>query len=78
MSDKEISDYCGFNENEDKNKEDNAKKAYKILMIVFICLTALLLATSIFLGIKLSKAKSPPSIDPNLSANMTQNGLQSH
>ena len=84
-SDEEISDYCGF---DDKNKNnnstssdddddgDNAKKAYKILMIVFICLTALLLAACIFLGIKLSRAKPTPPIDPNFSSNITQNNLQ--
>ena len=85
-SDKEISDYCGFDEknnnstsSEDNDKEDSAKKAYKILMIVFICLSALLLAISIFLGIKLSRTKSPsPPIDQNFSANMTRNDLQSH
>ncbi len=84
-SDEEISDYCGF---DDKNKNnnstssdddddgDNAKKAYKILMIVFICLTALLLAACIFLGIKLSRAKPTPPIDQNFSSNITQNNLQ--
>ena len=36
-------------------KKDNSKKAYKALMIVFIVLTAVLLALSLFLGIKLAK-----------------------
>ena len=51
-------------------KKDKAKTAYKALMIVFICLTALLLASTIYLAYKLSK-RSPPPLDPNFSVNKT-------
>ena len=60
-SEEKVNQICGFDSknNTDSDiipdKKDNAKKAYKILMIVFICLSAILLATAIFLGIKLKK-----------------------
>ena len=57
-----INDYCGLNEeiivingNKTNTGDDNAKKAYKILMIIFIILSVILLALSIFLLIKLNK-----------------------
>ena len=62
-SDEKINDFCGFDDNDNiiyvynKDKEDNAKTAYKILMIIFIVLSFILLIISIFLGIKLSKIK---------------------
>ena len=61
-SDEKINDFCGFNDDNviyvyNKDKEDNAKTAYKILMIIFIVLSFILLIISIFLGIKLSKIK---------------------
>ena len=66
-SKEKIDDFCGI---EDKivvfknstvyeTKKDKAKTAYKVLMSVFICLSAILLAIVIFLGMKLS---SRPSI----------------
>jgi len=66
--------------NSNDDDSDNAKKAYKALMIVFICLTAILLATTIFLAYKLSKANAPrPPIDTNYQTNgndTTQNNLK--
>lgn len=53
-------------------KKDKAKTAYKVLMIVFICLTALLLAITICLACKLSR-KSPAPMDPNFNANNINN-----
>ena len=51
-------------------KSDNAKTAYKVLMIIFICLAAIFIATTIFLAYSLSKLKnSKPPIDPNFDAN---------
>jgi len=77
----QINDFCGFDENEDFNKinnssnsyaetkkNDNAKKAYKVLMIIFIILSAILLATTIFLALKLSKKTIPPMANmPNIT-----------
>ena len=63
----QINDFCGFDEDNNfyvvnnstaSKKKDKAKDAYKALMIVFICLTAILLAICIVLGIKLSKVKT--------------------
>ena len=62
-SDEKINDFCGFNDDDNviyvynKDKEDNAKTAYKVLMIIFIVLSFILLLISIFLGIKLYKMK---------------------
>ena len=72
-SDDKIDEICGFtsssnnssnssNSNSssysnDEDNKDNAKTAYKVLMIVFICLTAVLLATTIGLAILLNKRK---------------------
>jgi hypothetical protein len=68
----QINDFCGFDKDEDINKinnstspvtkeNDKAKKAYKVLMIIFIILSAILLAATIFLASKLSqKAVHPP------------------
>ena len=55
-----------------KNKKDKAKTAYKVLMIIFICLAALLLATTICLAYKLSK-RNPAPMDPNFNANNINN-----
>ena len=44
-----------INGNKTNTGDDNAKKAYKILMIIFIILSVILLALSIFLLIKLNK-----------------------
>ena len=81
-TDEQINDFCWFDEDDEidsftnktnsdssdsDDKTDNAKKAYKALMIVFIILTALLLALSIFLGIKLSKLRSSYHNAQNLS-----------
>ena len=55
----QINDFCGFDE-EDDDKKDNAKKTYKILMILFIIFTAILLATTIFLALKLKSKTDPP------------------
>ena len=63
----QINDFCGFDEDSEfhvfnnrteSKKKDKAKKAYKALMIVFICLSAILLVICIVLGIKLSKVKT--------------------
>ena len=65
-SKEKIDDFCGF---EDKivvfrnstvyeTKKDKAKTAYKVLMSVFICLSAILLAIAIILGMKLTSRSS--------------------
>ena len=67
-SDEKISEYCGF---EDKDtvyvinnatdsshkSSDKAKKAYKVLMSIFIVTTAILLATTIFFAYQASQLK---------------------
>lgn len=76
-SDEEVNEFCGFDESYtdkdgvyDKDKSDKAKTAYKVLMIVFICLAAIFLATTIILAHKLSQSnKQTPPIDPNYNAN---------
>ena len=71
-SDEKINEFCGFDESintitmnkDDEDKSDNAKTAYKVLMSIFICLSTIFLASTIFLGYKLSKInKAHPSID---------------
>lgn len=55
-------------------KSDKAKKAYKALMIVFICLSAILLATTICLAYKLSQRSiSRAPLDSNYNPNGTNN-----
>ena len=53
-----------FNNSTDSNsqnkKKDKAKKVYKILMIIFIILSVILLASTIFLALKLSNTSVPP------------------
>ena len=53
------------------NKKDNAKTAYKVLMSIFICLSAILLAITLLLAYKLSQSKAPLDVkyNPNLSTN---------
>ena len=88
-SDKEVDDFCGFDLSSSSNstsdyssdKKDNAKTAYKVLMSVFICLSAILLAATILLAYKLSRVnKSKPPIDqsfngnnPNVTTNSVKN-----
>ena len=71
-SDEKINEFCGFEEaintitknKDNEDKSDNGKTAYKILMSIFICLSAIFLTSTIFLGYKLSKInKAHPSID---------------
>ena len=50
-------------------KKDNAKKAYKVLMIVFIVLAAILLATTLFLAFRTCGRNNVAPFDP--SFNMT-------
>ena len=63
-SEDKIDEYCGLNKNESNEsynnstksyRKDKAKTAYKVLMIVFICLSTILLISTIFLGYKLYK-----------------------
>ena len=84
-SDEKVNDVCGFddiiNDNDnDEDKSDNAKTAYKVLMSIFICLTAIFLASTLFLGYKLSKInKSNPPIDRHINtnqSNVTESGLK--
>ena len=76
-SDEKINNFCGFDSDynitiNDEDKKDNAKTAYKVLMSVFICLSAILLATTILFGYKYSKAsKSMPPIDQQVNYNPT-------
>ena len=76
-SDEKIDDFCGFDSDynitiNDEDKKDNAKTAYKVLMSVFICLSAILLATTILFAYKYSKANKPmPPIDQQVNYNPT-------
>ena len=76
-SDEKIDDFCGFDSDynitiNDEDKKDNAKTAYKALMSVFICLSAILLATTILFAYKYSKANKPmPPIDQQVNYNPT-------
>ena len=77
-SDEKINEFCGFDQNinisknNDKIKSDNAKTAYKILMTIFICISAIFIASTIFLGYKLSKInQSHRPIAPNVSASQS-------
>jgi preprotein translocase subunit SecG len=54
-------------------KKINAKTAYKVLMSIFICLSAILLATTLVLCYKLSKSKPP--IDHNYNQNISTNKI---
>ena len=79
-SDEKISEYCGFEDKEvvinyvnngtvtTKKKSDKAKTAYKVLMSIFICTTAILLATTIALAYKLSQ-KNDSQYRNNVVAN---------
>ena len=75
-----VNEYCGFGSSTsddidfNEDKKDNAKTAYKVIMIVFICLAAILLATTILFAVKYCNAnKSVPPIDPR--ANYNQNNV---
>ena len=93
-SESKVNEFCGFddesssssttntttnNQNDDDDDSDNAKTAYKVLMSVFICLTAILLATTIFLAYKLSKLKkqAAPNFDGNKTA-VTEASMQNN
>ena len=52
-TDQQVDEYCGF------YTENKTNNIYKILMIVFICLTGVLLAVIIILGVKFYKLKHP-------------------
>jgi hypothetical protein len=66
LSDEKISEYYGFedtvyvinNATDSSHKSsDKAKKAYKVLMSIFIVTTAILLATTIFFAYQSSQLK---------------------
>ena len=69
--DVKIGEYCTFDDNDNiyyirnNDKTDNAKTAYKVLMIVFICLSAILLVSTIVLAYKLSKKNNAEIINAN-------------
>ena len=85
-SEEKINNFCGFDSSSndnihyDEDKKDNAKTAYKVLMSVFICLSAILLATTILFAYKYSQANmSMPPIDPRNNYNpnnITETGLK--
>ena len=54
-------------------KKDNAKTAYKVLMSIFICLNAILLAITLLLCYKLSQSKPP--LDHQYNSNISTNIL---
>lgn len=62
------------NSGEIKKKKDKAKTAYKVLMSVFICLSAILLATTLLFACKSSPTKAP--LDKNYNPNLTTNSLK--
>ena len=66
------------NVSNDKDKKDNAKSAYKVLMSIFICLSAILLATTILFAYKYSKANNPiPPLDKKSNyTNITENSFK--
>ena len=86
-SEEKIDEFCGINQtqciddsnNSDKeentktNKKDNAKTAYKVLMIIFICLSAIFIASTIYLAYRLSKMNRISSIKMSPDANNNQN-----
>ena len=90
-NDSKIIDFCGFDENsilkynnntisnDDDKKNDKAKTAYKVLMSVFICISAVLLASTIFLGYKLSqvnKLRGPVDQNATNEINNTVNNIK--
>ena len=85
-SEEKVNDFCGFDSSNSSesssndDKKDNAKTAYKVLMSVFICLSAILLATTIFFAYKYSQVnKAKPPIDQSINANnpnITNNSMK--
>ena len=60
-----------------KTKNDNAKTTYKVLMIIFMCLSAILLALSIFLAYKLSQDNNDnSSINKNINPYNSTNSVK--
>ena len=58
-TDKQVDEYCEINSNDNGNNDDNKIKfIYKILLIVFICLTVAFMISTIVLGVKLHKSKN--------------------
>ena len=87
MAPRKIDEYCGFGDTQiipikpngnttdnSGSKKDNAKTAYKVLMSIFICLSAILLATTILFAYKASQTKPP--LDPNYNPNNSDYGLK--
>ena len=64
------------NEDGTVKKKDKAKKAYKVLMIVFICLAAILLAITMCLACKLCRRSPAAPIDPNFTINNTNQNMK--
>ena len=56
-----------------RNHSDKAKNAYKVLMIIFICLSAILLASTIYFAYKSSKNNN--SLPPNYKNSSNSNNL---
>ena len=55
----QVDEYCEINSNDNGNNDDNKIKfIYKILLIVFICLTVSFMISTIVLGVKLHKSKN--------------------
>ena len=54
-SDKQINDFCGFDDNNNNENYNEKNNTNTILLILFICLTVLLLAACLFLLVKVHK-----------------------
>ena len=71
-SDEQIDEFCGINNNSADYSTDNAKNAYKILMVISIFIAAFFIGTTIYLGYKLSKINKISQIQNNNDVNNNQ------
>ena len=81
-TEQQVNDFCGFDKTQSynsyfsnlKSEKDKAKNIYKVLMIIFICLSAILLALTICLAYKLSKKNN---INSSVISNVNTNNSTS-
>ena len=78
-SEKQVNDYCGLDNSYNlyySNLMNKKEQAYKLLMIIFICLSVILLVLTMHLSKKIKRLKNSLSINTNINPKNSTNSIQ--
>ena len=78
-SEKQVNDYCGLDNSYNlyySNLMNKKEQAYKLLMIIFICLSVILFVLTMHLSKKIKRLKNSLSINTNINPKNSTNSIQ--